>query len=321
MQSMISRRLNRRQFLAATIGFAMLPGCGYDAASPTPVSSSRSAAFPVGTTVVSPDWLYDHIDAPSLRLLDLSSLPEYRSGHIPGASHIWWQDTIEVQNPVYGMLVNNSGRAGIVENAGIAEDSLVVCYDNSGGAYASRMIWLLQYMGFTSARLLNGGLQSWQASGYPITLDRPSVPNGGMSDIYNEFINAHGTDILARLDEPGLVILDTRTQDERSETWNGRLRKGQIPGSVWLPRNEFLIDGPVPSLVSPDLLYQRLGAAGVVPEETAEIITYGLHGTLASLPYVALQALEDFHLRLYDGSWAQWGANDAWPVESLSFEM
>jgi thiosulfate/3-mercaptopyruvate sulfurtransferase len=257
------------------------------------------------------------LDDPELRLLDLSPLPVYRKGHLPRAQHVWWQDTIDRNKPVYGMLGDNSVRADISRTAGITPESTVVCYDDAGGVYATRMIWMLRYMGFHGARLLTGGRQAWLAAGHELTLKTPEVPRGAIGDIYDESINALGPALLARLDEPNLVILDTRTAQERRATWNDHLRIGMIPGSRWLPRDQLLQPGNVPVLVPASELRQRLTTAGVALEQAAEVIVYGLHSTLASLPYLALLALSDVGVRLYDGAWAEWGGDDRYPIESL----
>ena len=102
------------------------------------------------------------------------------------------------------------------------------------------------------------------------------------------------------------MILDTRTEGERNETWHGALRTGQIPGSAWLPRTRFLAEGDVSWVISAEQMRDALAGAGIDVAATAEIIVYGLHATLACLPYVALKSLDDFHVRLYDGSWAEW---------------
>jgi thiosulfate/3-mercaptopyruvate sulfurtransferase len=271
-------------------------------------------AYPDASVFVTPDQLAGTIDDPNLIVLDCSKLSTYRRGHVPGARHVWWQDTIEVHNPVYGMLVNAEGRAALVRSTGIHPESRVVCYDADGGVYAARIAWTLRYMGFRNTSILLGGTEGWRAAGYDLTRQQPNGTSGSIPDIFDESIIAHPQDVVARLDEPGLVFLDTRTTPERGETWNNRLREGQIPGSAWLPRNEWLDEHSVP-LDAAEL--ETLLETVLEPETTAEIIVYGLHGTLACLPYYMVLALNRYHVRLYDGSWSQWGSDHSLPVEPL----
>ncbi len=309
--------INRRSFIAGGIASvaAIAAGCGRrEGVNNPPAAPDVDLAYPNASLLADAAWLAQRIDDPALRLLDCSPLPDYRKRHLPGARHVWWQDTIELHNPVYGMLVNPDGRAELVRRSGVQADSEVVCYDNAGGVYAARVLWTLRYMGYRSGRLLSGGIESWQAAGHTLTLDEPEPSQGGLEDIFDESTVAHPQDILARLDEPGLVLLDTRTAEERRETWNGRLRTGSIPGSAWLARDQFLQEERMP-VPAADLL-ARLDAV-IDPDSTAEIIVYGLHGTLASLPCHLLLALDRFHVRLYDGSWSQWGADQSLPVETL----
>lgn len=312
--------ISRRSLLAGGVFTlaAFATGCGINDEDDAPGSAPNlDLQYPRADLLADANWLAGQIDNPALRLLDCSPLPVYRAGHLPNARHVWWQDTIEVHNPVYGMLVNPEGRAEIVRQAGIMPDSLVVCYDDSGGVYAARILWMLRYMGFRAGRLLIGGQDGWHAAGYGLTRDAPDTIEGGLDDIFDESIAAQPQDILARLDEPGLVLLDTRTAAERDETWNGHLRSGVIPGSVWLPRDRFFQESSVPVPLPAAELASRLSALFPL-EATAEVILYGLHGTLASLPYHLLLALDRFHSRLYDGSWAQWSADASLPVEPLS---
>jgi thiosulfate/3-mercaptopyruvate sulfurtransferase len=316
--------LTRRALLAgalcATAGLS-LAACGYRdgaGASATPVATPFPAhGYPRPEFLADARWLAERQGDAQLRLLDCAPLTEYRRGHLPGARHVWWQDTIEINNPVYGMLVGAPGRAKLLDAAGVAPGTTVVCYDSAGGTYAARVIWLLHAIGFSGARLLDGGRQAWTQLGEPLTRAEPGPTSGGLPETPNEDVLAHGHDIAAQLGDPEVIVLDTRTAEERRETWNGALRRGVIPGSRWLPRDARLEPSVVPALLPPDELRTRLAAAGA-PVDAPEIVVYGLHGTLAALPYLALRALGTPHARLYDGSWAEWGANTAWPVAAAT---
>jgi len=269
--------------------------------------------WPLNDLLVSASWLRERIDDPDLRVIDCTNIDRFRDGHLPRARHVWWQDTIEINNGVYGMMTGMPGREEIVRDTGITSDSTVVCYDDTGGVYAARIIWMLHGMGFRGARLLDGGAGAWVRAGGSLTRDVTTVTSGGFVAQPTEEMLAHGHDILAGLDRPDVILLDTRTEDEREETWYDRLRRGTIPGSRWLPSNEWLTNDDAPALLPPGELRTRLVAAGV-PLDTPEIVVYGLHGTLAALPYVTLLALGAPMVRVYDGAWAEWGANPAWPI-------
>lgn len=316
MRAGLAVMMTRRQLLLAAAA-SVFAACGRQGGATDDRPAQIAVDSPLDSYFVGPDDLAAELDDPQLRLLDLSPLPDFRGGHIPRARHVWWQDTIERHNPVYGMLVNARGRQQLVEEVGITSDSNVVCYDRSGGVYAARLIWVLHYMGFRDARLLRGGLQGWRASGRNLTLEPADPSAGGITDIFDESIISNAEDIQDRRDHPGLVILDTRTKGERRETWRDALRRGKIPGSLWLPRDSLLTDGSVPALIDANAIRERLSEAGVDLDQTAEVIVYGLHGTLASLPYLALTALDSFHVRLYDGSWADWGSSVDLPVDPI----
>jgi thiosulfate/3-mercaptopyruvate sulfurtransferase len=265
--------------------------------------------------LVSAAWLNEHLHDPDLRLIDLSSNGVYDDGHISGAVHLWWQDTIELHNEVYGMMAGAPEIEKLVTSAGITPRSRVVLYDDNGDRWASRFLWVLNANGFENVSLLNGGRQAWQAAGYDLTKSSPTVATGGL-DLTLDYKVLIGADTLAQhLHEPGYVIVDNRTPGEQAENWYGKLRSGQIPGSKQIPWTSLTEAGSIPYFADPAALRALFVDAGVTPDKT--VIVYGLDGVSAAQTYVALKLLGYPNVLLYDGSWSEWGADANLPIDPL----
>jgi thiosulfate/3-mercaptopyruvate sulfurtransferase len=316
---MISSRFDAIQTIAiaGTLALLVLASCSSRGNSDAAASSAHDPdGYPGGDILVTAEWVAANLDDPDLRIVDLSPIRSYRDGHLPGAVHIWWQDTIEIHNEVYGMLAWGTGVPDLIETAGITQESFVVVYDDNVGHNAARFLWMLHAIGFYEVALLNGGRQAWEEAGFSLTTDRPDVDPGGFPWGANYDVLIGADDVQAALDDPDTVIVDGRSEADRGETWFDHLRTGQIPGSIHLPRDETTQDGEVPYFLSPDEL-QSILPDGLEPGDDRTIIVYGLHSVAAAHTYVTLRLLGFDHVRLYDGSWAEWGADPERPIEEL----
>lgn len=305
-----------RMGAACAVLLALLPAllaCGGARVPPAPTIAVKpvpAERYPRPELLADTAWLAERIYDPSVRVVDLSPLADYRRGHLPNAVHVWWQDLVEFNNPTYGMLVGPEERRRVLGGAGIEPGMTVVAYDNAGGRYAARFLWVLAYTGYADGRLLNGGIATWHAENRPITRQVPRiVPTTLPDQPANESILYNGDDLLSRLGEEGLAVVDTRTDREGRETWNGRLVVGRVPGARSIPwernlgqRNTAIVRDP-----QPDELPRVYEGQGLRRDQ--EIVVYGLTGVDAAHTFWIMRVLGYENVKLYDGSWAEWGAN------------
>ena len=275
--------------------------------------------------IVSPDWLQDRLGDETLVILEVSRyLPDeaaYFGGHVPGAHYAFWKDfcwddTMR-QFPDSAEMARRLGRLGVGDDS-----TLVIVGDTI--QFGTYPYWVLHMAGQAhDVVVLDGGHQTWQLEGRPMTTDVPPGPTPVLRSSGTEDTGSRvGRDeVLGGLGIEGRTLLDMRSDEEFSgervspvtiEFDHGAERPGRIPGAVHLYYEQFL--APDGRFRSPDELRGELAAAGVA--DTDEIITYCRLSHRASLGWLALTRLvgrDD--VRVYDGSWTEWGSMVGMPIE------
>ncbi len=242
------------------------------------------------------------------------SRAQYLAGHIPGAIHVYWlQDLSAADTSVTTFLPNAQEAAERLSRLGITRDKLVVAYSDGGNLYASRLWHVMAHYGHEHVVLLDGGIEKWQAEGRPLERG-PVAPSPGRFEP-NQTDRMRGigaAEIAERLDDPELRLVDVRGHAEFSGEQRRAARGGHIPGAVLWPWEENL--RPDCTLRSPAEIRTRAIAAGLPPEH--ELVTYCQGGVRAAHAALALQIAGYPRVRIYDGSWAEWGNNPTLPVHS-----
>lgn len=263
--------------------------------------------------LVSGDWLATHLD--SVRVVDvrwyLGGPPgwdAYSAGHIPGAVFV------DVDTDLAAPATAADGRhplptpehfAAALGRIGIGEGQPVVAYDDRGGSIAARLWWMLHVLGEPVA-VLDGGLRSWPAEltrDVPIYLPVERTPRPWPADAFA------GADAVAAAAVP---VLDTRTA-ERFAHGDPSVdpRPGHIPGARNAPWAANL-DPDTERFLPPEVLRANYAALGV----TDGAIAYCGSGVTSCHDLLALTIAGVPGLRLYAGSWSQWGSDPARPAES-----
>jgi thiosulfate/3-mercaptopyruvate sulfurtransferase len=260
--------------------------------------SSEQKACTLPGLLVTTDWLALYLNATDLRIVDVRPADAFAEGHIPGAVQVDLAALAETVDGVQGMLIGPEAFEAIMGQLGIDREHAVVIYDSNWGMPAARVLWALAYFGHSNAAVLNGGWDRWEEEGRLISqsihLPAPTRFTANPSpDLIAElsWLQAH-------LDNPDLLLIDTRTPNEYAA--------GHLPNAInWDWMNGVAVEGW--DTVRPaDELAAELAALGITPEK--EIVTYCRSGARAAHTYLLLRNLGFPRVRNYDGSWLEWSA-------------
>jgi thiosulfate/3-mercaptopyruvate sulfurtransferase len=196
------------------------------------------------------------------------------------------------------------------QSFGINPDSLVVVYDDKGGAQASRAWWTLRWAGFDNVRILDGGLQAWLEAGHAISQDPAPAPGGGTITLSPGHLRTIEADEAAAIAHEG-VLLDTRGKAAYvgAPQEPGKPATGHIPGALSAPATDALADdGRFKSGEELRAYFAALGA-----NDVQQIGVYCGSGNAAAHSIAALSAT-GLEAALYVGSWSAWSADPARPA-------
>jgi thiosulfate/3-mercaptopyruvate sulfurtransferase len=274
-------------------------------------------------TLVSSEWMAVHAGDPKVRLIEIAgmgqeNLQAYKAGHVPGAVAWKWKEALwDSHMREFPSPAEFAKRLG---EAGIGNDTTVVFY-GEGIQFGIYAWWVFRYCGHPDVRVLDGGRDRWRGEGRPLTTDEaPKAAPVSYRPVERREEMRIGRDgILAALDD-GATILDGRSPEEYNGTRVGgpggpdvgALRYGRIPGAKHVYFAE---------LFEPDNRFKSAAELAAMFPVTAgggarDIITYCRMSHRATVLHFALtQLLGHRRVRVYDGSWTEWGNLVGVPIE------
>ncbi|RTE09086.1 sulfurtransferase [Paenibacillus whitsoniae] len=262
--------------------------------------------------IVSQSWLLGQLGDANIVIADCrfalgqpnSGRTLYEQDHIPGAVYV------DLEKDMSGALMAHGGRhplpdlggfSILVGNLGIDGTTTVVAYDDQGGAMASRLWWMLKFLGHSEVYVLDQGYAAWKVAGYPVTAEVTQPYPRTFSPKVNRRMLASMDEVKDKLGRPGTVLVDSR-EERRYLGLEEPIDKaaGHIPGA----RNFFWKgvlgeNGAWKTAAEQEQHFASL-------RDAEEIIVYCGSGVTACPNVLALNEAGFDNVKLYSGSWSDW---------------
>jgi thiosulfate/3-mercaptopyruvate sulfurtransferase len=257
------------------------------------------------------EGLKQHLNDAGLVILDLRPPEAYANEHIPAARSfdIFGISLIDTRpEPLAAFLWMMEH---LIQAKGVNGDSTILIYDDIAGMRSARLFWFFEFFGHADVHVLNGGFNAWTAAGFPTTHEA-SIPKAGNFKMRQRLeLLATVDDVQARLNSPGAVIVDTRSDGEYTGEIVRAARGGAIPGAVHLEwTNNLDAKGFFKSAEELSALY---ASKNIRPDH--EVIPHCQGAYRSAHTYLALRLIGYEHVRNYLGSWGEWGNRTDLPIE------
>ena len=209
------------------------------------------------------------------------------------------------------MRLSPEATATAFARAGVDAGSRVILYSRGGAQWATRFWWMLRWIGFDNAAILDGGMETWVVEGRPQSTEVTHYPPGTLDARPRPELFVDKGAMLAAIGVGAICSLNALTADIHNGE-NARYgRAGHIPGSYNVPAAA-LINPETKAILTPATVAATFSAQGATPEK--RILNYCGGGIAATLDAFLQHQLGYQDIAVYDASMSEWAKDDALPI-------
>lgn len=262
--------------------------------------------------IVEPAELESVLGESNVLILDLGKADTYQQAHVPGAISVAPADIQLGIKPAPGKLPTQQQLSLLFSRLGLKADTHVVVYDDDGGPWAGRMIWVLDSIGHKHYSFLNGGIHSWLAEKRPVesTANTPVSSDFEVTTI-DTSVSINKEQLLESIEKKDIQIWDARSYQEYTGEKAVSARGGHIPGAQSYEFTRALDSDRGLRLRDLNEVKSELTALGITGEKT--IVSHCQTHRRSGISYIVCKAL-GWHMKAYDGSWSEWGNDTDTPI-------
>ncbi|MEQ8477317.1 sulfurtransferase [Fulvivirga sp.] len=270
--------------------------------------------------LVTPDWLKERINDDDIVILAIGKEESYEKEHIPGALMLDWEEYTFNDDTHDFDLKTVAELKAMFESKGLDDGDKVVIYTSDNWvSMTTRVYFTLDYLGYAdNTYLLDGGIQYWKAEGGKVTDEVKAVKKGSFTPKTRKEILADRAYVLSHLNNNNVNIVDGRATVyyEGIDAGNGgRSRKGHIPGARSIPYTSLtkLVDHGAYKFKSLQEIEEIFKAQNLDPSK--QLLLYCHIGMQLTVVYTAAKMLGYKDIKVYDGSFYEWGPDASLPIE------
>lgn len=275
-------------------------------------------------SLVTTDWLRQDLGDLDLVVLDctvhtelaedgsyrnLSGRGGFGEGHIPSAGFAdLTGELCDSTSSIEFALPTPEEFCAAMGKLGVGDDSRVVLYDSFMSMWAARVWWMLRWVGFDRAAILDGGLKAWTDDGGGLSREPASRPARRLTPKVRPELIAQQDEVQNAIDDDSVALIDTLPPD----IYRGEQTQYGRPGHIKGASNACALD-----LLDQSGCFKPLDELAAIHDgdRDTRTITYCGGGIMASASAFAMTRLGFKDVAVYTASLQEWAADPANPME------